>query len=223
MKIGFITIGQSPRDDVMCDMEPLLGPTAEIMQSGALDDLSLNDVLAFEPPQRGEYIMVTKMRDGSSVRFAENRILPHMQQRIEEMELNGASLIVILCTGEFPVQFRSSVPVIYPSLLLRGVMQALCRKANLLVLTPDSSQLRQAIPQWSHCAKQVNALALSPFSYAEEIENVALAAKALPADLAVMDCISFGREAQLEFQKLWGKPVLLSRTLLARIIAELAG
>ena len=36
-KIGMITVGQSPRDDIVPAMSRILGPGIEILQKGALD------------------------------------------------------------------------------------------------------------------------------------------------------------------------------------------
>ena len=38
-RIGAVTIGQSPRSDVMVDIKPILGPDIEIVEAGALDGL----------------------------------------------------------------------------------------------------------------------------------------------------------------------------------------
>ena len=39
-RIGAITIGQSPRVDVVPEMQQILGPDVEIVQAGVLDGLS---------------------------------------------------------------------------------------------------------------------------------------------------------------------------------------
>ena len=39
-KIGAITVGQSPRVDLIPEIQPILGDSVEIIQAGALDGLS---------------------------------------------------------------------------------------------------------------------------------------------------------------------------------------
>ena len=37
VKIGAVTIGQSPRTDVTCDILPILGDNVQLLEAGALD------------------------------------------------------------------------------------------------------------------------------------------------------------------------------------------
>jgi 3-methyladenine DNA glycosylase AlkD len=43
-KIGMITIGQSPRVDIVPEMQEILGTDVEILEAGALDGLTLEEV-----------------------------------------------------------------------------------------------------------------------------------------------------------------------------------
>ena len=45
MKIGALTIGQSPRKDVIPEMREVLGTEVDIVEKGVLDDLSLEEVI----------------------------------------------------------------------------------------------------------------------------------------------------------------------------------
>ena len=49
MKVGAITIGQSPRTDVVQELFPLMGEQVELIQAGALDGLTREDIQAFAP------------------------------------------------------------------------------------------------------------------------------------------------------------------------------
>ena len=48
-KVGAVTIGQSPRDDILRDVEDILGKEMELVQAGALDDMTLEEVQALRP------------------------------------------------------------------------------------------------------------------------------------------------------------------------------
>ena len=67
-KIGAITVGQSPRTDVTQEIEGLLG-SIELIQRGALDGVTADDITRMAP-QPGEYVLVTRLTDGTSVRIA---------------------------------------------------------------------------------------------------------------------------------------------------------
>lgn len=48
-KIGAITVGQTPRTDLIPEMEPILGESIEIIQMGGLDGLTKEEIAAFRP------------------------------------------------------------------------------------------------------------------------------------------------------------------------------
>ena len=48
-KIGAITIGQAPRTDVMEDLDDILRGDVELIQAGALDLLTLEEVETLRP------------------------------------------------------------------------------------------------------------------------------------------------------------------------------
>jgi protein AroM len=115
-KIGAITIGQSPRDDIMAVMTPHLPDGLKVLQRGALDDLDAVTIASLrpdlsaetgdlggprEPANELEYdILVSRMRDGSEAMMTHDRVVPLMQQKIVELESEGAEFIVLLCGGD---------------------------------------------------------------------------------------------------------------------------
>jgi hypothetical protein len=73
--VGAITIGQSPRTDMVPELLEVLGPGVELLEGGALDGMSGAEIAAIAP-RDGDQVLVTRLRDGSSVRLAERHILP---------------------------------------------------------------------------------------------------------------------------------------------------
>ena len=86
VKVGAITIGQSPRMDVVQELFPLMGEQVELIQAGALDGLTREDIQAFAPGPE-DYTLISRLRDGSSVMFAERHILVvPTPQHVEQTE-----------------------------------------------------------------------------------------------------------------------------------------
>ena len=110
MKVGAITIGQSPRADVVQELLPLMGEQVELIQAGALDGLTREDIQAFAPGPE-DYTLISRLRDGSSVMFAERYILPQLQQCIDRLEEQGVNLILFFVHGRFSgcVSFESAI------------------------------------------------------------------------------------------------------------------
>ena len=67
MKVGAITIGQSPRTDVVQELFPLMGEQVELIQAGALDGLTREDIQAFAPGPE-DYTLISRLRDGYDCR-----------------------------------------------------------------------------------------------------------------------------------------------------------
>lgn len=220
IKIGAITIGQSPRDDVVGDILSIFGEEVTLLQAGGLDGLSREEIQGFAPGP-SDYVLISRLRDGSSVVFAERYILPRLQRCIETLEDQGAQLILFLCTGDFPPVFHSKVPLIFPCKVLNGLVPALASRGKIAVVTPTQQQVAQSEKKWREYVAEMTAIPASPYGPPEELEQAARQAAELDVDLVVMDCIGYTVEMKEHFQTVSGKPVVLSRTLAARVVMEL--
>lgn len=220
MKIGAVTIGQSPRVDVTPDILPIFGEQVELIQAGALDGLSKAEI-ELMAPKEDDYVLVSRLNDGTFAKFGKSFILERMQTCISELEEQGASLIMLFCAGTFPDTFTSKVPLIYPAKILNGLAKALSRNANIIVITPDEEQVQQAYDQWGPIMKKVTPIPANPYKGLDEVRKAAELAKDIEADLIVMDCIGYTREARKIVATVSEKPVLLCRTTMARVVREM--
>ena len=146
-RVGAITIGQAPRTDVMEDIGDILGKELTLVQAGALDGLTAAEIEALRPDGTGN-TLVSRLRDGTGVILQEQKILPLLQQRILELEEQGVRAILLMCTGEFPEGFRASVPLIYPSKVICGLVAGLDNVTRLGVITPEADQIRDIRRKW---------------------------------------------------------------------------
>ena len=81
MKIGALTIGQSPRNDLIPEIEAFF-KGAEIIQLGALDGLSKEQIADLAPSGDDE-ILVSKLKDDSWALMAESKIISLLQERTD--------------------------------------------------------------------------------------------------------------------------------------------
>ena len=217
-KIGAITVGQAPRTVLIPEMEPILGDSVEIIQMGGLDGLTKEEIDAFRPLP-GDQILVSRLTDGSSVTFGESYVLPRLQDCIHKLEKQGVSLVLFLCTGEFPADFHSEVPLIFPDHILKGLVPAVCG-GRLTVFVPSESQRSQMPGKWGRCCSRLDVIAVSPYDGADAVLAAARQVSD-DTDMILLDCIGYTVEMKSRIQSLTGKPVLLPRTLVARVICEL--
>lgn len=221
MKIGAITVGQAPRVDVTCDIMDIFGGKVDLLQRGGLDGLTKEQIAGFKP-EEGDYVLVSRLNDGTSMTFAERYILPRLQEAIHELEEEGVRLIMFFCTGEFPEEIASDkVPLIYPVQILHKIVPLLTKKSSIIAVTPSPLQVEQNTKKWKNYVKDVTTIAASPYGDWETLKEAARRAKDMDGDLIVLDCIGFTQEMKEMFARESGKMVVLPRTLLARVVSEL--
>lgn len=221
--VGFVTIGQSPRVDVVPEMARVIGPGVEIREAGALDGLNRAQVAALAP-QAGDEILVTRLNDGASVFVGKQRVAARVEAKIGELERAGATLTALLCTGAFP-PLAATRPLVQPQQILLGVLRGTRWRGRLGILTPSSPHVPQTEARWRADGFDPTVVPLSPYEE-EDPAAVAHAARALRAanvGLVVMDCMGFKRKTRDELQAATGAPMLLANLLVARVVAELCG
>ncbi|MDR1058568.1 MAG: AroM family protein [Treponema sp.] len=221
-KIGTVTIGQAPRTDVISDIAPILGKDVEIVEAGALDGLSKEEIGQFAPVE-GDYILVTRLKDGSSVHVAEKYITPRIIEKINTHFKNGIPLVLLLCTGDFP-GFDEGGLLIRPQRILFNTVQAIAQNQKLGVLMPSADQIPQGIEQWGKVSEKLKILGASP--YVDGLETVKKSARELKeweVQLTILDCIGYTIAMQEAVREITGKPVILGRGIAARVVKELIG
>ncbi|MEM2020908.1 MAG: AroM family protein [Zestosphaera sp.] len=216
-KVGLVTIGQSPRVDVVPEVRSILGDAdVEVVECGALDNLSREEVATLTPKE-GEYVLVTRLRDGTEVKIAREKILPLMQGCINSLE-SSVDVVGLLCTGEFP-ELKSRKLLVEPSDLLLRVVESL-KAGKLGVIVPDPAQVDLTRRKWRETASDIKILSVSP--YTGTLDDLRKASEELrDRDLIVLDCIGFSTEAKRAAATASGKPVIIPRTLMARVLREL--
>ncbi len=112
-KIGNLRIGQTPRPDLTEGLLDILGPGYEIIEAGGLDDLTLEQVNESDLNPE-DYILVTKMREGTDVKITKKFIIPRMQEKLVERLAREGTIVVATGGGGVPV-YRDAEGRIRPS------------------------------------------------------------------------------------------------------------
>lgn len=216
--LGLVTIGQSPRDDVLPQMLPCLPSRLVIRQAGALDGLTAEQLAELEP-RGGDYVLHTRLRDGSSVTIAREHIDTLVQSAIDRLEQEGVDLILLLCTGEFPGLHSQVLLVELDRLLLHAVKGIGPRR--MAMFEPLASQIEDASVKWADVAAEAVYVAASPYRERSEVAEAAQELVTLPLDLVVMDCAGYTEDHRQSVLEILDLPVLLASSLSARVLAEL--
>ena len=191
-RIGMLTIGQTPRVDLLPTLVEILGDEHEIIEAGALDGLSLDDVKGIEILP-DDYILVSRMRDGTEVKITKRFVIPRVQEKITELEEKGVRLTVVMCTGAFP-QYESKGLVVTPQEILKGVLNGSLKKGRLGVVYPTEEQMPGAQSNFGSNDVETYADATSPYEGSEELEALAGRLSAQNLDLILLNCFGFSSD-----------------------------
>lgn len=217
--LGVVTIGQAPRTDMVPELIDWL-PEVEVRERGALDGLTAAEIEALAPVP-GDETLTTRMRDGSSVVIGRAGILPRLQDQIDVLEAGGADVVLIVCTGEFPA-FRHSRPLLLAGPLLTAGLSAIAGDSVLGVICPLAEQEQQSYEKFSHLEQKVKVAWATP--YQPGMTAVEEAARSLAddgAEILVLDCMGYTQAHREAAAAAAGRPVVLSRSVVARLTAEL--
>ncbi len=218
--IGMLTIGQTPRDDITPMFKEILGPNFKIMEAGALDGLSLEDVKGIEILP-DDYVLVSRMRDGTEVKITKRFVIPRVQEKITELEEKGVRLTVIMCTGAFP-QYELKGLVVTPQEILKGVLNGSLKKGKLGVVYPTEEQMPGAQSNFGSTDVETYADVTSPYEGSEEFEALADRLSAQNLDLILLNCFGFSSDLKKYIAEKTRVPTIQSNAVVARVLKELA-
>lgn len=223
-RIGLITIGQSPRDDIVPDMISQLGREVTVLQRGALDGLTLDDAQRLAP-NGDEPWSVSRMQDGTEVRLAKRELVPRMQQRIDELQRTGVDLIVPLCASDWS-SLHCPVPFINPGKALIPIVQAMLRPGGTLgVIAPTEAQAQQSHRRFADGLPLVSTFS-QPYveSDAERHRQSEAAGRLLTnadAALIYMSCMGHTQEMRATVRKASDRPTITANGIIAGLMAQM--
>jgi protein AroM len=190
-----------------------------LAQAGALDMLNDREIADLHP-RTDEHVLVTRLRDGREVTIAKERVLDHLQDAVTRLEEEGASVICVLCTGEFTTLSSRSL-VIYPDRILSHTVESVLPSGTIGILMPHPLQHESMMAKWSTGQRSVVTASVSPYSEADEIAAAISDLEARGAAMIVMDCMGFDRQMQNSAVGAVGVPVLLANGLTGSVLSEL--
>lgn len=213
VKIGILTIGESPRKDLVDDIDSVFNKEVDFIQKGVLDNLNVNDIKGLSPSNK-ETILVSRLSNGNQVELSKEKILPLLQQKINDFHKENVEMVVLACTGKFE-DFQLKLPVIYPDHLLSHVCQGLLKdNPPLHIVVPKKQQYASNLSKWNNTGFEVSISAYSPYEY--DPDSFITFAKGLSensSSYVVLDCIGYTQEMKEILHKYSSKTVILSREI----------
>lgn len=216
--VNCLTIGQSPRPDILDEMMRLLPQNSRmhLKERGILDGLSEAELHAAIVPG-GESFYVTLLRDGTRVKISTLILERLLHETLETLEPYKGDLAVLLCTGEFP-HMESAIPFFRGSEIIKKHVSRVYRGKKIAIVVPDAGQNNSFSQRWE--AIGIKHTMYNCLPYSETIQSRKLCAELRESDVdfIVLDCIGFTVNMANCFRKQTGKRVLLPREMICEFL-----
>jgi protein AroM len=220
-KIIALTIGHSPRNDIVPELEQISGSQFEFIQCGGLDGLEEAEILRKQDEIEGEYL-VTKINTGKMIRTPREFAVNRMKNCFDKGFQEGAEAGVILCTLESFEELTSNKVIIKPQQLMLNFVKTIASNKRLGVIFPANDLVDVAIANWTAVSPDVFVRVYSANEPVGKLLNLVEEFSDLSVDVIILDCIGYTVSMKERVQKeCGGIPVILPRTLIISALNEL--
>lgn len=220
-KLGTITPGQAPRSDLTPLLQAALPGDVELVQRGVLDGLSPAQIEEKFAPADGAPVIISRLLDESSAVMDKALVEAEIQRLVDELEAEGCSTILLLCTGKFDELTTDGARLIEPQKVLLPSLAALTEGLQVGLFVPLPEQILSEGDKFSAFSKPPICAAVSP--YEPENDKLAKVATSLAdqgAEILMTDCMGFVEHHRKTAREASGLPVVLSSALIAKLVSE---
>lgn len=212
-RVASLTVGQTPRVDVLPDILAHMTLPVEVEEFGALDGLNDAEVAALAP-RADELCLITRLRNGREVLVSKPRVAERLEAICRSLDSQRFDLVVILSTGLFR-EFESPCPMVNAQRAMEASIDAIAAAGQTVgVIYPLHRQVAE------NAGYSMPGVSLR-FSYAESgvADSLREAATDLDScDLIVLNSVSFTEADRVVVTKHTGKQVILARRMVAGAI-----
>ena len=219
-RLAFVTIGQSPRDDLMPALLAQVGDGIEPVEHGALDGLD-DQAIAAMAPAPGEPRLVTRLSDGREVVIGKTRTQARLQALFDRLDGEGFDALVLLCTGHFP-GLHCRTLLVEAQRVVDHLTQALTEgAARVGVMVPHAEQMAElhAVLPPGIELRTAHASPYAPASPGAGDRFAAAGRELADCDLIVMHCMGYTPAQRTAVRTASGRPVLLAQHMLASAVS----
>ncbi len=215
--LGFITIGQSPREDIVREIESNIQFPVHVYQRGALDRLSAKEIARYAP-EHDDLPLITMLKSGESVVVGKEKIVPLVQRCIHLLEQEDEITISLLCTEPLP-EFNAAGLVLQPWNLMGGAIRSSSLEGTIGVAIPIGEQKDHVRAKWANVfPHNIETSLINPYQEGEEIEGTFSSPQLA---CIVLDCMGYNNSLKERLRSFYNVPVFSPRLILASYIKNL--
>jgi len=212
-RILFITIGQSPRPDLVSELVSGLGIPATVSELGLLDGMGMDKVAELNATP-DEKSIIARLSSGSWVVLSHKKIVQRAWARLEAVPEGEYDLVVLMSTGIFR-EFESSCPTVNLQRAVEAAVTSLAAEGDKIgIIFPNERQVDELMPP---------ALAIfdTCYGHADHGDHAAMrdAAEGLKScAYIVLSSAGYSEADRQLVAELTGKPVILPRRIVGNSI-----
>lgn len=213
-RVMFVTIGHSPRSDIVPEMLRHIRAPLEAHESGVLDGLDEQGIAGMQASD-GAACLVSRLRDGREVVLDRAAVEARLGTLLDEIDRKKFDLIVLLCSGHFR-PFRLLTPFIEPQHVVDHFAQGLAYGTGRIgVMLPHRRQVADfpAIPGIETAFDVV-----SPYERDGEARFLSAGHALRETGFIVMHCMGYTEAMRESVMQEARRPVLLARRLASAAI-----
>lgn len=220
-RIAIITMGQTPRPDVLNEIRPLLGDV-DHDEFGVLDGAS-DALIEKMAPQAEELSFLTRLRDGRHVILEAGFVTRRAEALVEEIDGQGYDLLVLAMTGLL-ARLPTRTPLVHGQYALDAWISALtASNSRIGIIYPLTSQRAFNENDYGTLLQSSHATIGGHHGthLTDAIDRVS------GADLIIMNSVGYTTAMAQQVARASGKPVVTACRIIASTarlrLAEIAG
>jgi len=218
-RLGTITLGQTPRPDLLSMVVPQVPDGVACHHVGVLDGLTDAEITARFAPRLREHRMLTRLADGRAMEIDARAAEAGVQRALTGLEDSGCTAVVVLSTAVFRGLRARRAWLIEPDRILPGLVAGLAGPRKVGIVSPIDMPLDAMRRKWAALQLPPAMAVASPFD--DGGRAVELAVQALQragADVVLMDAMAFVDRHRAGAAAA-GLPVLMASDLVARVMS----
>ena len=213
VRIAVVTVGRSPRPDVLAELTRRLGPV-QCDEFATFDDVD-DTVMHATPPRAGEPPFFVRLSDSDHVVVPVPFVEKHVARLVARIDQLGYDLIVVAATALF-APLKAHTPIVHGQHAVDAWVSALVvGDVNIGLIYPLTQQDRQ-LTTFEHSVQFRGAHASLQGGYGTHLPDAATAVAA--ADLIVMHSVGYTEAMAQGVARETGKPVVTARRIVAAAV-----
>ncbi|KUK78488.1 MAG: AroM protein [Mesotoga prima] len=194
----FLTIGQSPRDDLVPELVQIVGKRFEVHEIGLLDTIEERDI---PKPMSERDLLVSRLRDGREVELSEEWV----REQLLAFEVKEPTML--LCTSEFGI-----ARYIEPYRVIKSFLSSQGPFESLAVVVPEKRQASLA-QRWKGLSTRLEIFSFSPYEGIPSIPSGLADSKYI-----YLDCMGYRLDHESMIHEVASGTVISARRIVGKFL-----